>query len=252
MQTRLFRRNYPSIAPERFVTVPNGFDEDEWQRLGPENGGAGAGGDGRFVLRYAGSLYQRRNPLPVFRALRRLMHRGEIGRDTVTVDLVGWCEVAEGRRVKDMAGEWGVVDCVRWSGPLGRAETLRRMRQADLLLLLAEDQPYQVPGKAYEYLRAGRPILALTSEGALAQLLRRTGGAWVLDPSDDAGIAAAIREAYALWREGREGPRADPSAVAAFDRRALVGRLAGLFPPPHVHFPREDRRMPSRFGAGIS
>jgi hypothetical protein len=103
------------------------------------------------------------------------------------------------------------------------------MTQSNLLLLLAEGWSVQIPGKTYEYLRAGRPILALTSEGAAARLLRTTGGAWVVDPADHAGIATALREVHRRWRAGEDGPLAEPAAVAAFDRRRLAGRFADLF-----------------------
>ncbi|MCI0351073.1 MAG: hypothetical protein L0Z53_16735, partial [Acidobacteriales bacterium] len=81
----------------------------------------------------------------------------------------------------------------------------------------------------YEYLRAGRPILALTSEGALANLLRRIGGGWVVNPNDDSGILAAVKESFQQWKEGRITRVADPAILAGFDRRVLTGQLAGLF-----------------------
>jgi len=122
-----------------------------------------------------------------------------------------------------------VSDCVNILGPRSRPETLRRMTEADLLLLLAERYVIQIPGKTYEYLRAGRPILALTPEGALANLLRRIGGGLVVNPNDAAGVLAAVRESVLRWKEGRANHVADPRAIAGFDRRALAGRLTELF-----------------------
>ena len=74
--------------------------------------------------------------------------------------------------------------------------------EADLLLLLAEKFVIQIPGKTYEYLRAGRPILALTPEGALANLLRRIGGGLVVSPSDTAGVLAPSGKASGDGRKG--------------------------------------------------
>jgi CelD/BcsL family acetyltransferase involved in cellulose biosynthesis len=103
------------------------------------------------------------------------------------------------------------------------------MMRSDLLLLLAERFIIQIPGKTYEYLRAGQPILALTPEGALAKFLRKTGAGWVADPKDDAGVLLALRERYQQWKAGRPGPSADRKIVAGFDRRMLAGRLADVF-----------------------
>ncbi|SRR6266498_830872 len=140
-----------------------------------------------------------------------------------------WCETSEGRSVREMAVNLGLSECVNILGPRSRKETIRRIRQADLLLLLAERFVIQIPGKTYEYLRAGRPILALTSEGALANFLLRTGAGWVVNPKDDAGVLGAVRERYRQWEAGERGPVADPEIVAGFDRRKLAGRLAELF-----------------------
>jgi hypothetical protein len=50
------------------------------------------------------------------------------------------------------------------------------MRADGLLLLQAANCNEQIPAKAYEYLRCGRPILALTDPvGDTANLLRKAG-----------------------------------------------------------------------------
>src|SRR5262249_41329571 len=194
-------RLYPAVPPRKFVTIPNGFDEAEWGRLSP-----GPSADSTFLIVYAGELYLGRNPLPLFRAVRRLIDTHAIERSKVRIELIGWCDVAEGRPVAEMVAEQGLEDCVHIRGPLSRRDTLSRLTQSQVLLLLAERWTAQIPGKTYEYLRSGRPILALTAEGAVADLLRRTGGSWVVDPSDTDGIAAAVREAYVCWAEGRPAP----------------------------------------------
>ncbi|HEY3066268.1 MAG TPA: glycosyltransferase [Methylomirabilota bacterium] len=223
----LLRERYPELPPEKFTIVTNGFDEGEWEDLPPL--GTGPGERRAFVLTYAGSFYQARNPLPVFQALRRLIAAGELTEQAVRVELIGWCDVAEGALVREAARTVGLEDVVHFVGALSRQETLPRLLESDLLLLLAEAQPYQIPGKTYEYLRAGRPILALTRAGAVAQLLRGLPGAHVVDPDDIAGIAAAVRDVYGHWREGRTGPLPARDFVTQFDRRRLAGLLADVF-----------------------
>jgi glycosyltransferase involved in cell wall biosynthesis len=244
----LLRRLHPGLPAEKFVTIPNGFDPAEWEGLasGTRNGGAPRG---PFVLTYAGTLYERRNPLPVIHALRSLIEAGEVRREDVRVDLIGACDVAEGRHLEESVAACGMRDTVVFTGPLGRAETLRRMAGSALLLLLAEAQPLQIPGKAYEYLRACRPILAVTSEGAVAQLLRRTGGAWMVEPGDEDGIAKALLEAYRSWCGGDDGPTADAEVVRGFDRRVLAKRLAAVFDAADGHGAIRGVRRGKRGGA---
>jgi len=229
LQTSQLRRMYPELPPNKFLTIPNGFDEGEWEALTAGTPGRGAVRGDRFVIRYAGTLYYQRNPLPLFRALGALIDSHDVDPDKVAIDLMGWCDEAQGHHVKELAHECGVGKLVTVTGPLTRNESLRRMMEANLLLLLAEEQPYQIPGKTYEYLRAGRPILALTSAGATAELLRKTGGAWIIDPSDTNGIAAAVQGAYQHWNDGVAECAAAPDVVASFDRRKLAGRFAEVF-----------------------
>jgi glycosyltransferase involved in cell wall biosynthesis len=226
--TAAFRRMNPRLPPDKFFTVPNGYDNGEWE-VSPAETRREQEIEGKFLITYTGKFYIERDPQPLFRALRTLIDSGEIESEQVRVDLVGWCETSEGRSVREMAVNLGLGECVNILGPRSRQETIRRIRQADLLLLLAERFVIQIPGKTYEYLRAGRPILALTSEGALANFLLRTGAGWVVDPKDNAGVLGAVRERYRQWKAGERGPVADPEIVARFDRRKLAGRLAELF-----------------------
>ncbi len=223
-----FRQTYPHLPAGKFAAVPNGYDNVEWDNL-PAEIRRDEKGKEKFQIVYAGTFYVERDPQPLFRALRRLIDSGEIAGAQIQVDLVGWCATSEGRSVREMAVECGVSDCVNILGPRRRPETLRRITEADLLLVLAERFVNQIPGKTYEYLRAGRPILALTPEGALANLLRRIGGGWVVNPKDPDGILAAVRESVQQWKEGRARYVVDPAVIAGFDRRVLAGRLTELF-----------------------
>jgi glycosyltransferase involved in cell wall biosynthesis len=224
--TRLLRQIFATVPHDKFVTIPNGFDGEEW------NGCERASGTdrGMFIIAYMGSFMMgTRSPRPLFRALRELIDAGDVDLNAVRVQLFGYCDVAEGMPVCDIAAEYGLQEAVHVGPPLSRPEALQRMCTADLLLLLAEEWTLQIPGKTYEYLRAGRPILALTTEGALTDLLRRTGGAWIADPGDHAAIGHAIRETYIAWSVQHPTLRADTALVASFDRRQLAGQFAALF-----------------------
>ena len=230
----LMRANYDQMSASKFAVVMNGYDGLEWQEaiesLSPGAPGEGYTADAprKFRITYAGNLYTGGTPAPLFRALRTLIDIGEIGRDEASVELIGLCESGEGRSMTAIISETGIEGSVEMRGRLNHSETLRRLLQSDLLLLLAEGLAVQIPGKTFEYLKTRRPILALASEGAVANLLRRTGGAWVVSPDDQPGVINAVRECYRLWKRGLPGPAPDPLIVESFDRRRTTGRIAEL------------------------
>ncbi|MGE0131180.1 MAG: glycosyltransferase [Blastocatellales bacterium] len=227
----LMRAAYDQIPASKLAVVMNGFDGLEWEEAGEalaQSAHCQAGKPRKFRITYTGTLYMKRNPAPLFRALRSLVDAGEIAREEVSVELIGWCESSEGRNVADLVVEAGLEECVSIIGPLNHLDTLSRLSQSDLLLLLAEGLVTQIPGKTFEYLKTHRPILALTSEGSLANLLRRTGGGWVINPSDHAGIVTAVRECYRSWKYKLPGRKPDSSVVESFDRRRTTGLIAEL------------------------
>ncbi len=104
---------------------------------------------------------------------------------------------------------------------------LEEMLSVDgLLLLQASNCNAQIPAKLYEYLRAERPILALTDPaGDTARTLDAAGAGLVarLDSTDE--IEAAIP---AFMEQVRRGTwrRASAEAVRRCSRAAQAGQLA--------------------------
>jgi glycosyltransferase involved in cell wall biosynthesis len=230
--TEAFRKTYPRLPGEKFITIFNGYDGAEWPPSiddASRNPGYDRADGKKLLITYAGKLYHKRSPIALFRVIRSMIESGELSPDELQVDLVGWCERSEGRSVADLVEEYRLSDCVNLVGSVSRAETIARLTRSDLLLLLAEELTLQIPGKTFEYLRAGRPILTLTSAGSVANLMKKVGGGWVVEPGDDDGVRSAIRERVAQWRAGDPGPTPDRDMVESFDRRALTGRLAALF-----------------------
>jgi glycosyltransferase involved in cell wall biosynthesis len=81
-----------------------------------------------------------------------------------------------------------------------------------------------VPGKTYEYLGVGRPIVAAVPDGDARDLLRRAGNAALCRPRDAVGIADALRRVAA----GEVAAEASPAVLATIERPALVARFARI------------------------
>ena len=123
----------------------------------------------------------------------------------------------------------GLKGIVAFEGPVGHDAAREAQREAALLLLWKPRHgATMVPGKTYEYLDAGRPILALlAADDEAAALVVRAGGS-VVDPADRAAIAAAIGARYDAWKAGAPTPVARPPWLDEYARPALAGRLASV------------------------
>jgi hypothetical protein len=84
---------------------------------------------------------------------------------------------ANNELLETLTRQYSVEDFVEILPPIAYRPALEEMVRADALLVLqAANCNEQIPAKIYEYLRAGRPILALTDpEGDTAGVLRHAG-----------------------------------------------------------------------------
>ncbi len=122
---------------------------------------------------------------------------------------------------------------VREHGFLPHDQTIQLIRSADLLFLPMHELPDGrraglVPGKTYEYLASGRPILAAIPEGDARDLLLEAAHARLCSPSDVDAMTDAIEAEVERWRAGAApaAPRAD--VVARYERGRIAERLATL------------------------
>ena len=230
-------RSFPEFGA-RAVVIPNGFDKDDFSDQPPKRD------DTAFRIVHAGYLHTELGGPPSL--ARRVLGGGVVGVDIGARSHLHLLEaIARIRARRPKLAEQievhlaGVVSdsdratltdpSVREHGYLSHAETVSLMQSADLLFLPMQDLPPGVrativPGKTYEYLAAGPPILGAVPAGDARDLLTAAGGAVVCDPRDVAGMAEAI---VSLIEGGRADPR-DPEVVEQFERRRLTGRLAGV------------------------
>jgi glycosyltransferase involved in cell wall biosynthesis len=211
-----FRRQYPDIAAARFAVIPNGFDPDQFAP-----GLASAKTAGRWEVCHTGALYYGRSLAAFLQAVRQLIAAEPAFSREFRLTLVGTLDATARAELASA----GLDTHISWIGQQDHASTIGQMRRADALLLIAnttQGAEATVPGKLFEYLAVGGPIVAIAPRiSATADVLAQTGGAWLAEPDDPASIASALRRAY----RDRVAPR-DEAAVRRFDRRGLTRELA--------------------------
>jgi len=206
------------LAEGRAVAfIPNGYDEADFDEPAPAPAGP-------FTVAYAGQFYPGRMPWTLLRAASAFVEKRGLGPGDFRVRLVG----PIGRSVSARARGFGVpLEAV---GVLGHRDAVREMRAADVNLLIIGSQPgaaATLTGKIFEYVRAGRPVLALVPpEGEAASLVKEFDAGVVVAPDDVDGALMALAALY----DGRRGAaRPAPERLSRFERRNLTTELAALF-----------------------
>jgi glycosyltransferase involved in cell wall biosynthesis len=221
---RIYEKRYPRFAPSIRV-IPNGYDEASFAALHLPT--AEPLTRGATTLLHSGIVYQsERDPTCLFQALERLCSTGKGARRPLKVRFRA---SANDAMLNDLARRHGLQEVVEVLPPIDYREALAEMLRADgLLVLQAANCNEQIPAKLYEYLRAGRPLLALTDPaGDTAGAVRSAGiGAIArLDSADD--IAAALRDFVEAIEQGR-AKLPEASVVARLERREQARELASL------------------------
>ena len=184
------------------ILVPNGWDADA---IAPP----AAGGDfpdpaepvaelldpGRVSLVYTGRFGSYgRDPRPLIEALRSLA--------AADPETAGRLELVIAGPVTDeekelFADGFGPAQ-VQLVGSLPRERALALQGAADALLLIAQSARTQLPNfKLFEYLAAGRPILALADGTEAGRIVTETGAGEAVRADDPAAIEAALRKLVA-------------------------------------------------------
>jgi glycosyltransferase involved in cell wall biosynthesis len=223
----MMQRELVARFSDRVEILYSGYDPAEFRTLQ-------APPPGRRPLRllFAGTLYPDFDLGPLFGALAEAHHEGWLTPGLLRVDFVGRsCE-----RAGADAARAGVTAFCSVSGPVPRRELLARLSGADVLLLPAyEHDPYALPMRFFEYIGAGRPIVALGPTGQLAARL-------VVE--NRLGIAVSDHdEAAALLRRlviGPGLPTPDSAACGRFMWDQTVEKLERLI--GSVEAARERRR----------
>jgi glycosyltransferase involved in cell wall biosynthesis len=147
--------------------------------------------DGGLTLVYTGHLWGEwgRTPEPLFRAMKEVA--SDVDGPRLTLVHAGRL-TPEDRTLIDRTG---VSELVQHVGLLDRASVAALQRSADVLVLLTSRHSSEATGKLFEYLAAGRPILALADANEAERIVRETRTGVVVPPDDVDAIVDALRRA---------------------------------------------------------
>lgn len=202
-----FRRR--TATPVALIT--NGFDEDDFAGRTP------ARHEGRFTIVHTGLFAADGNPLNLWDALAGKCAEDPAFAARLQIRLAGKtdAEIVEAIRSR------GLGDKLADLGYLPHDEVVAEQLGADVLILPLRREPEYakvLPGKIFEYLASGRPVLGIGQEdGAAAEVLRDSGAGEMFGWDRRDGLIEFICAA-----------RCQKSDIEKYSRRVLTGKLLEL------------------------
>jgi glycosyltransferase involved in cell wall biosynthesis len=190
-----FQEKYPAEDRKKFRWIANGFDPEDVEGIAPRQ-------NDRFTIVYTGSMYGVRNPDTFLRAVAALLESGRVDPKRICIRFVG----RFGEEVREMFRRPGVAQVVDEMGYVSHSESVAEILGAHALLLVVDDVSGSegiVPGKVFEYIGVRRPVIAIGREGAVSELVLKTGAGVFLPRADIERIAESIANLYDEWdRDG--------------------------------------------------
>jgi len=213
------------IPRNKTAVVSNGYDESDF--LSGEKAAQNPFPTGFVHLSHFGTVYPGRNG-KFFSAVGDFLKQYPEERGRVRLNIVGYPD----EEVRRYAQSDELKDVIVVHKFMGHPEALEAMRSSDCLIIFWGDPYYSqrtVAGKLYEYLRIGRPILAVDCGGETTQIIRDGNAGWAVAPDDSEGIKDVLRTLLNQNRDGRPLPCATPEYAAQYRYDRLAGKLARVF-----------------------
>ena len=211
------------LRPELPVEViPNGVDLEEVAAV------ERSADTSRCTLSFTGWFFGDRSPRILFEAAAVLLADRPELRDVLRLRFVGGFPAADRPRVTAL----GIDDVVSIEAPVSHAEALQIQCDADAGLVFMQDVGSGGafrPGKTWELMASGRPILALVPpDGAAARELA-AADAIIVAPDDVAGARVALERVVDRWQAGDLAAKPLSSdARARISRQTQAEALAAL------------------------
>jgi len=143
-----YLRRYPQLTNKTHVLYW-GYDETPFKSFVSGTSGK------EEILLHAGNIYDHQNPKKLWKTLKRKIDEGR----NLKIVFVG----TVGPEIRNSITDAGLLTRTTFKGFLSYHQLLKELGSATYVLVCASEKRH-VPGKLFEYLRSGKPIIAFGEE----------------------------------------------------------------------------------------
>lgn len=225
----LVQDDFKSMTSTPVELITNGFDEEDFAIK--------AQPDGMFSITHTGLFASDGNPETLWNVLAEKCTEDIGFKRLLRIRLAGKTDLEIVESIRKAGLEENLEDL----GYRDHKDAVLCQKSSSLLILPLRKEPeYRatLPGKLFEYLASGRPVLGIgQTDGAMAVIINRTKAGFVFGWDDKASIRRYIDLCWEKFMQGTL--EADTFDIERFSRRNLTHEMAALLDSLD---PKENKR----------
>lgn len=214
----LVQEEFQSMTDTPVELITNGFDEEDFDQLVEP--------DGYFNITHTGLFAADGNPDVIWKVLSEKCSQDSEFSKMLRIRLAG----KNDKEIISSITKAGLAANLRDIGYVDHQRAVREQKNASVLILPLRKEPeYKatLPGKLFEYLASGRPVLGIgQTDGAMAYILNTTKAGVVFGWDDESSVKKYMDTCWERFKD--DTLQADTENIGQFSRRALTGKMAAL------------------------
>jgi glycosyltransferase involved in cell wall biosynthesis len=218
--TPFYAREFRDLSGRNVDLITNGFDEDDFKSLSIRP-------TVNFIVRHVGLVNEKCDPRPFLMAVKEQMRRDHEFRSALKIDFTGNIH-PEFRAFVSSDAELARV--VTFTPPVPHKKLMEFYENSSLLLLILtgyKDAEGYMPGKLFEYMATGLPVLGVGPvDGDAGTVIRSSGAGTMVASENEAKIITALENFFLEWKRKKTPDTND--SIGNFSRRVLTGKLVEL------------------------
>jgi glycosyltransferase involved in cell wall biosynthesis len=217
--TPFYVRHFQRLGGRKVNLLTNGYDEEDFQDFKIER-------PERFVIRHVGIVNEKCNPIPFMEVIAALCQENADFKKAIQVDFVGQVNDRFSRYVKEHSI---LSEITTFTATIPHQEVVKLYGKSALLLLILtgyKDAEGYMPGKLFEYIATGLPVLGVgPAHGDAADLLNKSGAGTMIAEGNHQQIKENLLHCFKAW--GNQDTK-NSKVANDYSRKTMTSRLSEL------------------------